>query len=242
MSGYPRRNHDGSDSYMVNHQLLPVPYSHGDSHDFGLNDSGSYPFQQQSFSTYASHFGSPYSHSGITSSTHHLSPHHSPGHSVPSTPDHVPLQHHIQYMPQSRYLQSPGFLPLRDAFSEADIESQDSQNENSMLSEPVIPPLDGFPNVREFDQLMKSYVDDLSVKKQDKALIHAKRARNIKTVLMDPKDTAVESAQFRFWVKKMFKLQTIGTGTSDVRLQSKLFRALRANLGCDFQVHENDLP
>ena len=43
-----------------------------------------------------------------------------------------------------------------------------------------------------------SYVDDLSVKKQDKALIHAKRARNIKTVLMDPKDTAVESAQFRY--------------------------------------------
>lgn len=40
----------------------------------------------------------------------------------------------------------------------------------------------------------------------------------------------------------MFKLQTIGTGTLDVRLQSKLFRALRANLGCDFQVHENDLP
>lgn len=42
-----------------------------------------------------------------------------------------------------------------------------------------------------------SYVNDLSIKKQDKALIHAKRARNIKTVLMDPKDTAVESAQFR---------------------------------------------
>ena len=42
-----------------------------------------------------------------------------------------------------------------------------------------------------------SYVDDLSVKKQDKALIHAKRARNIRTVLIDPKDTAVESAQFR---------------------------------------------
>ncbi|PYH72516.1 integrase zinc binding domain-containing protein [Aspergillus vadensis CBS 113365] len=246
MSGYPRRNnHDGSDSYIVNHQLaLPVPYSHGDSHDFGVNDTGSYPFQQQPFSTYASHFGSPYSHSGITSSTHHLSPHHSPGHSVPSTPDHVPLQHHIQYMPQSRYLQSPGFLPLRDAFSEADIESQDSQNESSMLSEPVIPPLDGFPNVREFDQLMKSYVDDLSVKKQDKALIHAKRARNIKTVLMDPKDTAVESAQFRFWVKKMFKLQTVGTGTSDctkmichegkpVAIREKLFKILtRAHQQC----------
>jgi hypothetical protein len=43
-----------------------------------------------------------------------------------------------------------------------------------------------------------SYVDDLSVKKQDKALIHAKRARNIRTVLLDPKDTTVESAQFRY--------------------------------------------
>lgn len=80
------------------------------------------------------------------------------------------------------------------------------------------------------------------MKKQDKALIHAKRARNIQTVLRDPKDTAVESAQFRlvfsflfilkmqavvvtkirFWVKKMFKLQTIGVGTTDVRFSSGL--------------------
>ena len=43
-----------------------------------------------------------------------------------------------------------------------------------------------------------SYVEDLSIKKQDKALIYAKRARNIRTVLIDPKDTAVESAQFRY--------------------------------------------
>jgi hypothetical protein len=40
-------------------------------------------------------------------------------------------------------------------------------------------------------------VDSLSSKKQDKALIHAKRARNIKAVLIDKKTTAVESAQFR---------------------------------------------
>lgn len=47
-------------------------------------------------------------------------------------------------------------------------------------------------------QFHSSYVDDLSVKKQDKALIHARRARNIRTVLIDPKDTAIESAQFRY--------------------------------------------
>jgi hypothetical protein len=51
--------------------------------------------------------------------------------------------------------------------------------------------------VSAYRTLKNSYVNDLSVKKQDKALIHAKRARNIRTVLVDPKDTAVESAQFR---------------------------------------------
>jgi hypothetical protein len=44
---------------------------------------------------------------------------------------------------------------------------------------------------------LSSYVQDLSPKKQDKALIHAKRAANIRTVLIDKKTTAVESAQFR---------------------------------------------
>lgn len=43
-----------------------------------------------------------------------------------------------------------------------------------------------------------SYVNDLSVKKQDKALINARRAHNIRTVLTDPKDTAIGSAQFRY--------------------------------------------
>jgi hypothetical protein len=42
-----------------------------------------------------------------------------------------------------------------------------------------------------------SYVQDLSPKKQDKALIHARRAANIKHVLIDKKTTAIESAQFR---------------------------------------------
>lgn len=43
-----------------------------------------------------------------------------------------------------------------------------------------------------------SYVEGLSIKKQDKALINAQRARNIRMVLIDPKNTAVETAQFRY--------------------------------------------
>jgi hypothetical protein len=48
-------------------------------------------------------------------------------------------------------------LPLREAF-EAEIENQESRNEGTMLSEAVIPALDGFPDVKEFDQLMQRYV------------------------------------------------------------------------------------
>ncbi|RAH63856.1 uncharacterized protein BO66DRAFT_386733 [Aspergillus aculeatinus CBS 121060] len=218
MNGYTRRN-ENHDGYNFTHQTaLPLPYSHNDNNDFSVNEPGAFSFSQPPFHPFTPQFTSPYSHPSLSTSTHHFSSsNHSPAHSIPSTPGHVPLQQHpTQYLSHSRYIQSPSYSTLREALGDADIEAQESSNEHTMLSEPVVPPLEGFPNVREFDQLMKSYVDDLSVKKQDKALIHAKRARNIKTVLLDPKDTAIESAQFRFWVKKMFKLQAVGPGVSDV--------------------------
>lgn len=63
---------------------------------------------------------------------------------------------HGQYVGQ-RYMQSPRYLPLREAF-ETEIENQESRNEGTMLSEAVVPALDGFPDVKEFDQLMQRYV------------------------------------------------------------------------------------
>ncbi|KAJ5907990.1 hypothetical protein N7495_000672 [Penicillium taxi] len=243
MGSFARRN-EGNDSYLMNQQLaVPGTYSHSHglptaNHEFNATGSGSYHFPQHSFNPYGSQFGPSYGHhSSLTPMQHMQYP---SDHTIPSmsTSDDMRLQHPpSQYMPPSRYLQAPRYLPLRDALGETEIEDQESHNENAMLSEPVLPPLDGFPDVKDFDQLMQSYVDDLSVKKQDKALIHAKRARNIKNVLNDPKDTAIESAQFRFWVKKMFKLQTVGMGTDDCRkmichegkpvaIREKLFKIL----------------
>ncbi|KAA8647540.1 uncharacterized protein ATNIH1004_006234 [Aspergillus tanneri] len=158
MSGFGKRGNDGHENYIVNHQVaLPVPYNHGDGHEFSVNEPVTYGFPQSSFNSYTSHFTSPYNHPVLAPShMHHLSPHHSPNHSIPSTLEVTALQHQsVQYMAHNRYLQTSRYLPLREALSETDIESQDSRNENTMLSEPVIPPLDGFPNVREFDQLMK---------------------------------------------------------------------------------------
>ncbi|KAL4903548.1 hypothetical protein BDW74DRAFT_41703 [Aspergillus multicolor] len=229
MSGFHRRSNDGQEGYFINpHLSLPIPGGHGEGHDF---EASSYHFPQHHFSSFAPHFSLPYSHSNI-------SPHHSQGASMAPITDHAALHHPpAQCIPQTRYLQGPAYLPLHEALAETELENQDSRNEDTMLSEPIIPPLEGFPNVKEFDRLVKSYVDDLSVKKQDKALIHAKRARNIRTVLIDPKDTAVESAQFRFWVKKMFKLQAVGGNNSDCRrmichegkpvaIREKLFKIL----------------
>lgn len=138
----------------------------------------------------------------------------------------LPTTRHEQQQPSfqdPRYLNTPrymgaarSFMPPGDSV-DFGVESQESVNEESMLSEPVTPPLAGFPNVEEFDDLMRryfetpilgrcpffgssnSYVNDLSIKKQDKALINAKRARNIRTVLDNPKDTGIESAQFRYF-------------------------------------------
>ena len=62
------------------------------------------------------------------------------------------------------------------------------------------------PTVRAFEELLNEYVMSLSEKKRDKALIGQVRYNNIRAVLRDPKCTTIESAQFRFWAKKMFVL------------------------------------
>lgn len=137
MSSFGRRNNNGH-SYIMNPQIaLPVPYSHGDGHEFGGNGPGSFGYHQSPYSSYG-HFSSPYSHqSSLSTGTQHFTPHYSSGH---STPDQVRLHHQpSQYITQSRYLQSPRYLPLRDALNETEVESQESTNEGTMLSEPVVP-------------------------------------------------------------------------------------------------------
>ncbi|KAK4870386.1 hypothetical protein LT330_005440 [Penicillium expansum] len=240
MSSFARRN-EGNDAYLMNHQMaVPGSYGQPESHDFKQEShdfntgSSSYHFPQHSFNPYGSQFGQPYGpQSSLSPGLQHLQ--YTSEHSIPSmtTPDDPRLHHPPQFMSQSRYLQGPRYLP-RDPLGETEIENQESHNETTLLSEAVVPALSGFPDVKEFDQLMQNYVEDLSIKKQDKALIYAKRARNIRTVLIDPKDTAVESAQFRFWVKKMFKLQAVGSDHrkmichegKPVAIREKLFKIL----------------
>ncbi|KAI9852050.1 MAG: hypothetical protein M1838_002019 [Thelocarpon superellum] len=69
-----------------------------------------------------------------------------------------------------------------------------------------VPPMDDHPSPEEFETVVKDYISSLSTKKQDKALITQDRYENILLVLKEPRCTTVESAQFRFWAKKMFTM------------------------------------
>ncbi|EFE39336.1 hypothetical protein TRV_05928, partial [Trichophyton verrucosum HKI 0517] len=206
---------------------------HDEDQEYTYGRNNQYNFSQPSFNqSYSNHqVLAPYNHHSTETAS--IAPSYSSQQAIyTQAPQHSSLithssstgyQCHPQYMSQPRFPAPHRLFPMHEPFWEVEIEAQESCNEQTVLSEPVIPALEGFPDVREFDQLMKrfsssssstpwkliglnSYVDDLSVKKQDKALIHSRRARNIKIVLTDPKDIAIESAQFRFWVKKMFTL------------------------------------
>ncbi|KAI7877824.1 hypothetical protein K492DRAFT_109323, partial [Lichtheimia hyalospora FSU 10163] len=63
-----------------------------------------------------------------------------------------------------------------------------------------------FPSANEFDDIVNDYLQNLSLKKRDKALVDQKRYQLILCVLKDPRNTSISTAQFRFWVKKMFQL------------------------------------
>jgi hypothetical protein len=65
-----------------------------------------------------------------------------------------------------------------------------------------------FPSLDEFNNIILDYLHNLSSKKRDKALVDSYRYSLILQVLKDPRNTAISTAQFRFWVKKMFRLMT----------------------------------
>src|SRR5882762_3098352 len=64
----------------------------------------------------------------------------------------------------------------------------------------------GFPTHAQYKRIESIYLTSLSPRKRDKALITQTMFDNIWDVLHDPDTREVETAQFRFWVRKMFAL------------------------------------
>ncbi|KAI8048758.1 uncharacterized protein B0P05DRAFT_480868 [Gilbertella persicaria] len=81
-----------------------------------------------------------------------------------------------------------------------------TKNDNSLYCDPQ--DYQQFLTIRAFDAIVNDYLQNLSSKKRDKALVDNHRYSLILQVLKDPRNTAISTAQFRFWVKKMFRLST----------------------------------
>ena len=62
----------------------------------------------------------------------------------------------------------------------------------------------GFPTYTQYKRLENAYLTSLSDRKRDKALITQDMFDNIWDVLSKPDTRDIETAQFRFWVRKMF--------------------------------------
>lgn len=165
MDDYKKRNHHEQDSYLVNQQLaMSHQYTRNEDHDLLYDNSNQQTFQQPGFHSYNPQSLSSYTAQPVISSGgHQLSSQYSTTSSVfTSSPSHQHLTPRgyqcPQYMSHPRYSHSPRFIPLQDALHETEIESQASSNEDTRASEPVIPPLDGFPDVNEFDLLVRRYL------------------------------------------------------------------------------------
>lgn len=71
----------------------------------------------------------------------------------------------------------------------------------------------GFPTHEQYKQAESIYLNSLSPRRQDKALINQATFDRIWDVLNQP-DTPKESAQFRFWARRMFNLSQPGASAS----------------------------
>lgn len=75
---------------------------------------------------------------------------------------HRPLAQHaacsIQQLSPHPFSHGLPYPHPHDLFQLPEVESQDSVNEDTMRSEPVLPPLSGFPEVRDFDRLINRCV------------------------------------------------------------------------------------
>lgn len=107
----------------------------------------------------------------------------------------LPFLHHFPYSSSYRLENYPRF------------------KSHSSTAEDVFDDEDQIPTVEDFRAIVDDYLNNLSPKKRDKALVDQHRYCLIQQVLRDPRNTAISTAQFRFWVKKMFQIQP---GTVDV--------------------------
>lgn len=163
---YAPRSSQDFNLFPYNQHLAMPHYSNGNGLSY-IYDHGQIPYQTVNTpcSTYSrtyapSHGTIPATLYMPNASAHHF--HYSLTGRIPAT---LPSQSRAypmipQYGPSSGHRTSSQHTRLGVLeYGPMDCtECQDSPNEATMLSEPILPPLEGYPNVHEFDELMKQCV------------------------------------------------------------------------------------
>ncbi|EKM52743.1 uncharacterized protein PHACADRAFT_99963, partial [Phanerochaete carnosa HHB-10118-sp] len=72
----------------------------------------------------------------------------------------------------------------------------------------------GLPSREECEEVINEYLQSLSIRKREKALITQEMFDDIWDVLQEP-TARIRTPQFRFWVRKMFKLSHSPGGSRD---------------------------
>lgn len=159
MTNYtPPRSSQDLNQFTASPQLTIPHYADNDNINYNYSPHPHYENVSPTYSTYAASFVSsqnkdthywsdnlqmaaqyPYSTPllGNTASHHRTS--------AQTTP------YSFQQASQYPLSQSPRYTNSHDHYQPSDVESQESVNENTMLSEPVLPPLAGFPDTKDFD-------------------------------------------------------------------------------------------
>ncbi|KAI9310299.1 hypothetical protein BX666DRAFT_1870331, partial [Dichotomocladium elegans] len=143
------------------------------------------------------------------------------GYKIAKDPD-IPHLHHHGHHSSFFSSKSPSTSSDRSSKSTRSISSSElppipapsrsTSSSNSLIAKPSMTTATlgerskEFPSPNEFEGIIMDYLKNLSAKKRDKALVDAERYDLILQVLKDPRNTSISTAQFRFWVKKMFQL------------------------------------
>lgn len=82
---------------------------------------------------------------------------------------------------------------------------------------PTYKPRDlGVPTQDQFDEVVEDYLQSLSIRKREKALISQDMFDDIWDSLQHPTNAKIRTPQFRFWVRKMFTLSAGGPQSHDL--------------------------
>ncbi|ORY96579.1 hypothetical protein BCR43DRAFT_547874 [Syncephalastrum racemosum] len=131
----------------------------------------------------------------------------------PTAPANL-ASHHLAQRP-------PAYTPIPDIMPYHTNDTSRNDDAYGAAAAAATAEADCYPSDGEFESIVQNYLRNLSSKKRDKALVDRRRYSLIVRVLKDPRNTAISTAQFRFWVKKMFQLVPLRNGMDVVCHDSK---------------------